>query len=419
MQAGNAMPADLRLIETNSFGGAAPVRAADSFVLCGDDGVTVKGRQASDIRIALCGDVMLGRGIDQVLPHPGEPKLYERYVPSALDYVALAERANGPIRRPVSYSYVWGAALPAMRQLRPDLRIVNLETAVTRGGHPSPKGINYRMHPGNLPCLKAFGIDCCVLANNHVLDWGTDGLLETLDVLGAAGMRIAGAGRTEAEGWAPAVFTLPDKGRVLVFAVALPSSGVPRQWAAAAGRPGVAFINDASPQNTAVVAAHIDRHRQEDDVVIVSLHWGANWGYEVSPQERAFAQSLIAEARADIVHGHSSHHPKGIEIHRGRPILYGCGDFLNDYEGISGYESYRGDLSMLYLVTLSRSDRACRSVEMLPFRIRRFRLETATAEEADWLQQRMDRECRRFGGCVDLRDGCLVLSWQFEALRPV
>jgi poly-gamma-glutamate synthesis protein (capsule biosynthesis protein) len=181
----------------------------------------------------------------------------------------------------------------------------------------------------------------------------------------------------------------------------------------------VAFIDDVSPQNAAVVAAHIDRHRQGDDVVIVSLHWGANWGYELSPQERAFAQSLIVEAGADIVHGHSSHHPKGIEIHRGKPIFYGCGDFLNDYEGISGYESYRGDLSLLYLVTLSRSQRACQGAEMLPFRIRRFRLETATAEEANWLRQRMDRECRRFGGGVTLRDGRLVLSWRRESQQPV
>jgi poly-gamma-glutamate synthesis protein (capsule biosynthesis protein) len=270
----------------------------------------------------------------------------------------------------------------------------------------------YRMHPDNLPCLRAFGIDCCVLANNHVLDWGRVGLLATLDALGATGLRIAGAGRSEAEAWAPAVLALPDKGRALVFAAALPSSGVPRQWAAGAGSPGVAFIDDVSPQNAAAVAAHIDRHRQGDDVVIVSLHWGANWGYEVSPQERAFAQSLIAEAGADIVHGHSSHHPKGIEVHHGKPIFYGCGDFLNDYEGISGYESYRGDLSLLYLVTLNRSDRSCQAVEMRPFRIRRFRLETATAEEAHWLQQRMDRKCRRFGGGVTLRDGRLVLSWR-------
>jgi poly-gamma-glutamate synthesis protein (capsule biosynthesis protein) len=355
---------------------------------------------------------MLGRGIDQVLPHPGDPTLYERSVPSALDYVALAERANGPIRRPVSFSYVWGAALAAVRRSRPDLMIVNLETAVTRGGHPAPKGINYRMHPDNLPCLKAFDVDCCVLANNHVLDWGTAGLLETLDTLGAAGQRVAGAGRNEAEAWAPAVLALPDKRRALVFAAALPSSGVPGQWAAAAERPGVAFIDDVSPQNVSTVAARIDRHRQPDDLVIVSLHWGTNWGYDVSAQERTFAQSLITEAGADIVHGHSSHHPKGIEIHRGKPIFYGCGDFLNDYEGISGYESYRGDLSLLYLVTLRRSDRSCRRVDMLPFRIRRFRLEQAAAEEADWLARRMDRECRRFGGRVALQDGRLVLSWQ-------
>ena len=123
------------------------------------------------VSLVLCGDVMTGRGIDQVLPHPSDPRLYESVLTSAIGYVRLAEAANGPIRLPVPIAYVCGDALDAVDKRRPDVWIVNLETAVTRADDPWPKAINYRMNPDNLPCLTAAGIDCCVLANNHVLDW--------------------------------------------------------------------------------------------------------------------------------------------------------------------------------------------------------------------------------------------------------
>src|SRR5690606_15954844 len=119
--------------------------------------------------------------------------LYKPYVRDARTYVELAERANGPVPRPVSFTYIWGAALAELERVRPDARIVNLETSITRSDSPWPgKGIHYRMHPENIGCLTAAGIDCCVLANNHVCDWGFGGLAETLDVLRAAGIRTAG-----------------------------------------------------------------------------------------------------------------------------------------------------------------------------------------------------------------------------------
>jgi poly-gamma-glutamate synthesis protein (capsule biosynthesis protein) len=141
------------------------------------------GRQTRSVTLFLCGDVTTGRGIDQILPHPGEPQLFETCMRSALGYVELAERASGPISRPVDFAYIWGDALATLERLRPDVRIVNLETAVTVADDAWPgKRIHYRMHPGNLPCLTAAKIDCCVLANNHVMDWGRGGLVETLDV---------------------------------------------------------------------------------------------------------------------------------------------------------------------------------------------------------------------------------------------
>jgi poly-gamma-glutamate synthesis protein (capsule biosynthesis protein) len=183
--------------------------------------------QATPIAIFLCGDVMTGRGIDQLLTHPGSPTLYEPWVRDARHYVELAEQAHGPIPRPVGFDYVWGEALGEWQRADPDARIINLETSVTGSEEPWPgKEVHYRMHPQNIGCIVAAGIDCCCLANNHVLDWGYPGLEETLRTLDSAGIRHAGAGHHAAEAHSPAVLEIPSKGRVLVFAFGSPTSGI-------------------------------------------------------------------------------------------------------------------------------------------------------------------------------------------------
>ncbi|HEY9369515.1 CapA family protein, partial [Streptomyces sp.] len=154
----------------------------------------------AQVSLFLCGDVMLGRGVDQILPHPVGPALVEPYVRDARDYVALAEAANGPIPRPVDFAYPWGEALAVLAEAAPDVRIVNLETSVTAAEERAPgKQLHYRMHPANLPALTAARPDVCVLANNHVLDHGRGGLDDTLAALAAAGVRTAGAGRDAEE----------------------------------------------------------------------------------------------------------------------------------------------------------------------------------------------------------------------------
>lgn len=169
------------------------------------------------MRLFLCGDVMTGRGIDQIMPYSCDPVLFERYVSSALDYVALAERISGPIPLRQPFGYVWGEALEAMDSRSPDLRIVNLETSITADGTPEAKGVNYRMHPQNVGCLTAAKIDCCVLANNHVGDWGLPALLKTERHLTEAGIATAGAGENDAAAARQAMLRTPSKGRVLVF----------------------------------------------------------------------------------------------------------------------------------------------------------------------------------------------------------
>ena len=367
---------------------------------------------APSVTLFLCGDVMTGRGVDQILPHPSAPQLYEPYVRSALDYVALAERESGPIARPTQFAYVWGHALAELERVRPLARIVNLETAVTASADAWPgKDIHYRMHPSNLPCLAAAGIDCCVLANNHVLDWGYRGLAETLDVLHSVAIRTAGAGRNEAEACAPAEVALKGGGRLLVFAYGMESSGVAANWAAGRARAGVSFLPDLSGRTIERVAAHVRAARGLHDRALVSLHWGGNWGYEVGRAERAFAHGLI-DAGVDLVHGHSSHHPKGIEVYRDRLILYGCGDFLNDYEGIGGYESFRAELTLMYFATLDAESGRLLGLELAPMRLRRLRLERACDADTRWLEAMLTREGAAFGtGIARTAEGGLALRW--------
>jgi len=361
------------------------------------------------MRIFLAGDVMTGRGIDQILPHPCDPALYEPYMTSATDYVRLAEARSGDIPRGVAADYVWGDAVAAVDAAAPNLRIINLETSITADGTPEPKGINYRMHPDNTPAIAAFRPDACVLANNHVADWGPESVTDTLDALTAAGLASVGAGRNGEEAGRPLTLAAPG-GRLRLFAVTCPSSGAPEHWAATPDAPGIHFLADTTTTSFEQLARHITANSAPEDVVMLSIHWGGNWGYEISGRHRAFAHALIEHAGVDIIFGHSSHHPKAVEVHRGCPILHGCGDFLNDYEGIRGHDSYRPELVLGYVLDIDAETKTLSLLEMLPFRLRKFRLNNASAEEAEWLRARMDRECRKFGRSVSLANGRLVLD---------
>lgn len=356
-----------------------------------------KQQSSSGITLFLCGDVMTGRGIDQVLPHPVNPRIYESYVRDARDYVRLAESANGPIDQPVSWSYIWGDALEVWQEMHPDFKIINLETSITDHEEPWPgKGINYRMHPGNIKVLTTAGIDFCSLANNHILDWEQEGLLETLKTLKEAGITFAGAGRDLEEARAPALLET-GSGRVLVFAYGMITSGVQQEWAATPGRPGVNLLPSLDDESVDMIREQVQSVRRPGDIVVFTVHWGGNWGYDIPVRQRDFAYRLIDRAGVDIVHGHSSHHPRGIEVYHDKLIIYGAGDFINDYEGISGYEQYRDDLTLMYFPVIDPSDGTLTSMKMVPMQIRNFRLNHVSASDARWLLQVLNREGKKPG----------------------
>ena len=366
------------------------------------------------ITIFLCGDVMTGRGIDQLLPRPSDPRLHEPYVRDARRYLELAERECGPLAKPVDHAYVWGESLALFARLRPQVRIVNLETSITVSDDYWPgKGINYRMHPANIRVLTVAGIDACALANNHVLDWGYGGLAETLLTLEKAGLQSAGAGRDLAEAGAPAVVAVPGKGRVLLFSFGTESSGIPRRWGASAATPGVNLLPDLSEPTAEAIGRSVLKVKRPGDLAVASIHWGGNWGYDIPREETAFAHRLIDRAGIDLLHGHSSHHAKGIEVYRGKPVIYGCGDFINDYEGIGGYEEFRGDLSVMYFASFEPASGRFAGLRLVPLQMKRFRLNRAGQADREWLRKTLTREGKRFATGLEAADGdSLELRWQ-------
>jgi len=371
------------------------------------------------ITLFLCGDLMTGRGIDQVLPNSNSPVLLESYVHDARMYVALAEKLNGSIPDALSYRYIWGDALEILDDFQPAARVINLETSVTSSDDFWPgKGIHYRMHPANVELLKVAAIDCCVLSNNHVIDLGFRGLLETLETLSRAAIKTAGAGETAAKAASPAILEIRPGIRVAVFGYGSASAGVPKSWAAREKSPGINLLPDLSADTAAEVIETIKRQSRPEDIVIFSVHWGSNWGYSVPEDQIHFAHRLIDSGAVDVVHGHSSHHVRPLEVYRGKLIIYGAGDFLNDYEGITGNEDYRDDLTLMYFPVLDSTTGRLTRLRMVPLQIFRFSLRRASAADAAWLGEVLNRESDRFGTRFKIENGHIEVELSPDKSQP-
>lgn len=349
------------------------------------------------ISIFLCGDVMLGRGIDQILPHPGDPKIYEPYMKSAKGYVDIAEDKNGEIDKPVDYSYVWGDALKEFDNKKPDLKLINLETSITSSrDYWKHKEIHYKLNPQNIDVIKNAGIDFTSLANNHVLDWGYKGLDETVKILNDAKIKFAGAGIDKSLAEKIAVFDLKGKGGVLIYSCGSTTSGIPNEWGAENNKAGINLISDYSTDTVRNIKKKFDAIRDKNDISIVSIHWGGNWGYSIPEAHMEFAHNLVDLAGVNIVHGHSSHHAIGIEVYKNKLILYGCGDFINDYEGITGYEMYRDDLALMYFSDFDADTGNLSKLKIVPMQIKNFKLNYASRNDAKWIKNILNREGKAF-----------------------
>jgi poly-gamma-glutamate synthesis protein (capsule biosynthesis protein) len=178
--------------------------------------------------------------------------------------------------------------------------------------------------------------------------------------------------------------------RILVFSLGALSSGIPPDWAATDDRSGVAYVRELSAAAAEAAVQRVQGVKRPGDIAVVSVHWGSNWGYLVPREQTRFAHALV-DGGVDLVHGHSSHHPRPVELYRDRLILSGCGDFIDDYEGISGYEEYRDDLRLGYLVSVAADTGRPTGMRMFPWQARRMRLEPAADQDRAWLRATLGR----------------------------
>jgi poly-gamma-glutamate capsule biosynthesis protein CapA/YwtB (metallophosphatase superfamily) len=267
------------------------------------------------LKILFVGDVMLGRLVNELL---------KRELPA----------------------YPWGDTLSIFKKA--DLRICNLECVISDRGQPwsiTPKVFHFRSDAKNIETLESAGIDAVSLANNHTLDFEYEGMFEMLRILSDAGIYHAGAGADFEEASRPSLFEV--SGKKIAF---ISFTDNEPEWEATPEKPGIFYVpTDLEDDRAKRLFEIIHQTRNEVDFLIVSAHWGPNWGNRPREDQLPFGHRLI-DSGTDIVFGHSCHVFQGIEIYRGRPILYSTGDFIDDY---AVDEMDRNDESFIFLIETS------------------------------------------------------------------
>jgi poly-gamma-glutamate synthesis protein (capsule biosynthesis protein) len=332
------------------------------------------------VTLALTGDVMLGRGVDEALKvmRPEEP---------------------------------WGNVLPLLAEA--DLRIVNLECALTSHDRPWSRGwkmFHFRADPEAVEVLQAARIDACSLANNHTLDFEEQGLFDTLQVLDGAGIRHAGAGRNAQKAAQPVLVGTRDGNPWRVALLAFTDNEP--AFAAQPDRPGTNFMEVSTGDATlARVAAGIEQARALGaELVVFSNHWGANFVERPSSVFREFARRVI-DLGADVYYGHSAHICQGIEIHRGKPILYAAGDFIDDY---AVHPLMRNDRSCLFRLDFDAEE--LERIELVPVSLSVARVALARGEELEAICRRMTALCGELGTPLARVNGRLVWEAGYSAI---
>lgn len=334
-----------------------------------------------------CGDVMLGRAVDQIFEFKNKPQIYESYYKDARCYIPKTmlkniQKSNYDKKCNISnivlpYEYIWGDLLKSNLFIKSKLRIINLETSITTSTSPQDKSVLYKMHPKNINAIKVANIDYCSMANNHVLDWKNNGLIETIDTLNNNNLGYGGIGKNINDARKPYMYD-----NIMIFSMATPYSGTFKHWKATENEAGVNVIDITNKMQVDEYIKYIKTKSNKKYMSIVSVHWGGNWGYNVSDSQIAFAHRLIDDAGVGVVHGHSSHHFKKIEVYKNKLIMYGCGDMINDYETIKNdsHKKYMSDVNLAYYPYF---DKNYNMVKLLikPYTIKNMRLVKITNKD--------------------------------------
>jgi poly-gamma-glutamate capsule biosynthesis protein CapA/YwtB (metallophosphatase superfamily) len=349
------------------------------------------------LKVIAVGDVMLGRLVDQLFQvHNFDPECF-----SAKYFLKLLKKPY------VTHDYVWGDLLPTFRQA--DLRLINLETSVTTSDKMWPnKMFHYRMHPENVKALKEAKIDYCSLANNHTLDFHVEGMFETMKTLTSHQIAWAGVGSNCTEAMKPTILNFCGK-KMACFSLA----DHPEEWEATDTSPGINFFDVGQWTKKERYLERLKRaisqcrELEKPDLITVSIHWGPNYQWEPSKEFQSFAHHLVDEMGVDLLHGHSSHHVQGVEIYKKKFILYGCGDFIDDYAVDS---DYRNDLGFCYQLYLDPTTNEFRKMKLIPVKINFMQVNKVQDNaEKKWLFDTMKRLCHDFGTKVDEKEETLEI----------
>lgn len=288
---------------------------------------------------------------------------------------------------------------------RADLAIVNLECAMTSSAHlwpGAPKAFYFGAPPQAVQTLSGAGIDMVSLANNHTLDYGVGGLLDTLQLLRLHGIRYAGAGADSDEAFSPAM--MDDRHGVRFGMAAFCDHQA--DFSAQADRPGMAYLDlgDEPAALGTLRRALEPLQRAAVDWPILSLHWGPNMVFRPSMTFRRLAHAAIGMGWK-ILFGHSAHVFQGIEIHRGCPIVYAAGDLVDDYYVDP---DFRNDHQLLFEMELTRS--ALRRIDLHPVFIEDCQTRLATGKQASHIATWMKTLCSEMGTQVQHEGGKIWIT---------
>lgn len=352
--------------------------------------------------LCLAGDVALARGIDQVLKYKNNTELYESSVKDARDYIPEEMKAFAKPGRHVDWKYIWGSLLSSALYLHATLRLANLETSITMSLVPQDyeKPVLYKMHPGNIETLKDSRIDFLNIANNHIEDW-KGGIKDTIMNLEKADIAFAGAGMNLEEAKTPVTFEV--KGSfIMVFSAADVSSGTPLSWKATSTKPGVNVIDLSNAQQVKAYAKFVANATNASNTttarhvfVILSIHLMSNWGYEIPNYIFYALHYLIDHGRIDLIHGHSSHHFRPVEIYKGKLIIFGAGDIVDDYQIIPSPEQYLPWARLVYYPFYDENNRL-QTLVISGYKMDNFKLHDLSSEEMKQVEKKINQICKPF-----------------------
>ncbi|MDW3604497.1 MAG: CapA family protein [Nitrososphaeraceae archaeon] len=360
------------------------------------------------MQILFAGDVMLGRLVNKVL-------------------------ANA------QFTYVWGDTIDIIK--RADFSLINLECPVSSKGkewNKTFKVFHFRANLDAIQVLNSASIDYVSLANNHILDYDIEALLDTLDILDKNNISHSGAGRNLKEAMKPAIIEKKlkpkpsnnhdsyynvdneevnnndSKNTIRIGLISLTDNEP--EWEAKYDQAGINYIPTALDPDRYYyrLQNYIENAKKQSDLVIVSSHVGPHFRETPSMKYVNFAHKII-DFGADIYWGHSNHMPQGIELYKhndnNKIILYDCGDFIDDYAIDS---NYRNDLSFIFLLhfLMDKNHKLSNNnsnngnillqnsmIELIPTKISNFMVNTIPVDDndADLIIKRMAKRCSFLG----------------------